>query len=377
MFGFRWTSPQGITATLGCLIALIAPVTVAAAPVTLTVFEWDGYIAPFAEDFSKFAKTQGMDVALTFLQKDGKEHVITSKDDIFQELRNNTVDIVTPTHNYYKDEGNKLLRFLAPIDLSKLSNYSDIAKGLRDSPYATLNGQQHAVPLLGGGYSLAYNVDRVKPAPTSWAALLDPRFKGRTSVVNAQYEANIFVAALLAGAKPADIWSLDRIDSAKVQPTLTAIATNAKVFWDDNPNIDLMAQDLDLITDYGFAVASANAKGQNWAFAQTTEPTTIWFDNISLAPRALETPDKAKAAHLLIDFMISPAIQARIALMYGVVVPNDKAVTAVPADQAGRIRSANTSFLQPDLLWQPLDRRTRNGYELMWSDALKASGHKK
>lgn len=368
------TSMNGRGLGLVAAAALTAAVTAGTAhAVDLTVYEWEGYVSPFAEEFRAYAATKGVDVRLVFpVGKDGKPEFITSADDIFQKVRSNGADVVTPTHNYYKDSGSKLLKILAPIDLTQVPNYNGVIDNLRLADYATEDGRRFAVPLLGGGYSLAYNADRVKDAPTSWTALMDPRFKGRTTVTGAQYEANVYVAAILSGIAPSKVYQWESIDAETVGGILARIAANTRVLWDTNPDVDLMDKDLDLITDYGFGVAMANAKGQNWRFARTVEPTTVWLDNLSLTPTALETPDKARAAHLLLDFMLSPPIQARLAEMYGVVVPVPAAVDALPPEKRAGVRVGTNDFYRPDLLWQPLDRRTRNGFKLMWD---KATGH--
>jgi len=42
---------------------------------------------------------------------------------------------------------------------------------------------------------------------------------------------------------------------------------------------------------------------------------------------------------------------------------------AAPADQRKQIRLGTDSFYRADLLWQPLDERTRNGFKLLWNEA--------
>lgn len=340
--------------------------------IQLRVFEWEGYISPFADDFAVYAKSKGVDAKLIFMTgADNKPSYITSPDDIFQAVRGEKCDIVTPTHNYYKDSNARLMQTLAPINIAEVANFSAVVDNLRAADYAQADGKHYAVPLLGGGYSLAYNADRVKEPPTSWKALVDPRFKNRTSITGAQYEANVYVAALLSGVKPADIYAWDNVNPEAVGGWLRQMAANARVYWDANPDIELMANDLDLITDYGFGVAFANAKGQNWKFANPKEPTTVWLDNISLTPSAIASPEKAKAAHLLLDFMLSPEIQARLAQMYGVVVPNPKALDHVPANQREKVRIGSNEFYKAELLWRPLDKRTRNGFKTLWDEAAK------
>jgi len=350
---------------------ILGSISVQAAPVTLRVFEWEGYIAPFAADFEAYAKAQGVDVTLNFVKDEkGNEKFITDADDIYQVVREDGCDVVTPTNNYFKDSGGRLLKVLAPIDIKQIPHFGDLVSNLRTATYADEDDKKYAVPLLGGGYSLAYNADRVKEAPKSWSILLDPTAHGHTSITNSQYEANIYVAAILTGTNPADIYSWDNINKDKIAEVLGRMTENVKAYWDSNPDINLMATDLDYITDYGFGVAFANQKGQHWRFASPVEPTTVWQDNISLTPTALDSPEKTRAAYLLLNFMISPEIQARIGQMYGVVVPNPKALEKVAVDQRDQVRVATDAFFKPDLIWQPLDKRTRGGFKTLWDTAV-------
>lgn len=364
------TALSGAATVLALMVNAASPSH--AEQIELRVFEWEGYISPFADDFASYAKSKGVEAKLVFMVgADGKPAYITSADDIFQAVRGEKCDIVTPTHNYYKDSNARLMQTLAPINTAEVANFGAVVDNLRAADYAEAEGKRYAVPLLGGGYSLAYNADRVKEAPMSWKALVDPRFKNRTSITGAQYEANVYVAALLSGVKPADVYAWDSVNPETLGGWLRQMAGNARVFWDANPDIDLMANELDLITDYGFGVAFANAKGQNWKFANPAEPTTVWLDNISLTPSAVATPAKSKAAHLLLDFMLSPEIQARLAQMYGVVVPNPKALDHIPAEQRDKVRVGSNDFYKAELLWRPLDKRTRNGFKGLWDEAAK------
>lgn len=74
------------------------------------------------------------------------------------------------------------------------------------------------------------------------------------------------------------------------------------------------------------------------------------------------------------DFMASPSIQARIAELYGVVVPNPKAIDFVKPENRASVRIGTDDFYRPELLWQPLAKRTRGGYQQLWAAALKAAG---
>lgn len=364
----------GKTALVLAAAVFLSSTAVPASAVTLKVFEWEGYVLPLAEDFAAYAKSQGMDVKLEGLtDASGKPRFILTADDLYQTTRRGEADIVTPTHNYFKDSQGKLMKLLAPVDLAQVPNFKEIVPSLQKATYAEDNGKLLAVPLLAGGYLLAYNADRVKTPPTSWKVLADPAFKGRTSITGTQFEANIFAAGILAGVSPEKVYRFDTIEMDKTEPLLKAMLANKPVFWDYVPDVERMGKDIDIITDYGFSVFAANAAGQNWKFAETTEPSTIWIDNVSITAKAAEDPEKLKAAHLLLNYLLSAETQGKIALTFGTFIPNPKAADTVAAAERSKVRVPSADYFKPELLWQPLDDRTRNGFKQIWERSLKAA----
>lgn len=359
---------------MGAICALFAN-TLHAQAVELKIFEWEGYISTYSEKFEAFAKSQGKDIRLSLLKKpDGSVYYISSADEIFKEARQGSVDIVTPTHNYYRGDQEKLLKIMAPLDTAQLRHWPDLPKEITGLGYAALHDKVHAAPLLGGSYGLAYNATRIKTPPASWSVLLDPAVAGRISVTSAQFEANVFVAAIMSGHSYADLYDADKLDRKKIQPLLNRMAANSKAFWETNPDPALMAESIDYITDYWFGVAIANAQGQNWVLAQPQEGETLWIDNISIAGHVVHDPSKYAAAHLLIDFMLSPEIQADISKRFGSVTMNPNAAKHMTPDEAKRYRVGDATFFRADRMWQPMPSRTRNLYRAMWSEALSQAG---
>lgn len=350
--------------SLSLLTALFATTAQA---VTLTVYEWEGYISTFKEDFEKYAKTQGKDITVEFLKDDsGDVKYISNADDIFEALRSKNVDIVTPTHNYYKGENGRLFRLLKPLNTSKLSHYPNVLSSLREAGFAKQDGKSYALPLLGGAYGLAYNADKVD-APNSWNALKDNTKK--TSITNGQIEANVYVAALLAGAKPADVYRIDKINVAETTNNLKEIVQNTAVFWDGMADPNEMTN-LDYVTSYGFGVAAANKAGQNWKYAKLKEGQTVWLDNISIAA-TVEGSEKEEAAYMLLDYMVSPDTQKRILEEFGSVIVNQDVKKMVSDEVAQQYSVGDSSFFKEEYFWQPLDKRTVNGYKNMWQKVQK------
>ena len=91
-------------------------------------------------------------------------------------------------------------KLIAPMDVAKVHNASNITPGIDWKKRCTVNGQVWAVPYNWGTQPLMYNTEVVKPKPTSWAALWDPAYAGK---INLPDDAGITfpMVALYAGAQ--------------------------------------------------------------------------------------------------------------------------------------------------------------------------------
>ncbi|MCR6631872.1 MAG: extracellular solute-binding protein [Magnetospirillum sp.] len=362
-----------VTGIFSAVIALLLSGTASA--VELRVLEWEGYISTFKTDFEQYAKSKGKDVTLVFPKRpDGTTRYITSADDIFTDLRNGATDIVTPTNNYYRGENAKLIQLLQPVDAAKLGNLGSVYPRLRDAAFfRNDDGSVYGVPLLGGSYALAYNAGKGVKSP-NWADLLTPAAKGKFMVTSDQFEANVYQMALLSGVKPADIYDIDRYSEAQrtqVAAHLKTLVANSAGFWGGMPYPKDM-KGLDYVTDYWFGVAAANKEGQNWRIAKSAEKVTVWMDTLAISRAVGKDPAKLDAAYLLLDYMISPDVQARIHKEFGSVAINAQAAKLLPPEMAAGLPGED--FFAEEYFWQPLTPRTRNAFKIMWDNAVKAAG---
>jgi len=336
--------------------------SVSASAVTLNVLEWEGYISTHADDFTVYAKEQGMDIKLNIIKP-----YISTPEHIFNQMRSKKADVTTPTHNYFKMDNSKLLQVLQPLDYSKLSNYAQLLGSLRSANYDQGKKGKYSVPLLGGSYGLAYNADKTT-APSSWNALWDPKYKGKFSVTDDQFEANIYITLLVLGYPPETFYDIakSKLDRPKVQKKLNELSANASSFWGGNPSVDNM-KNLELVTDYWFGVAAANAQGQNWKLVNPQEGQTVWLDTMSIGKHV--SGEKLKAAYLLLDFMISDITQKKIFELYGSIIVNAQTAKLLDPAVAKAGRVGDESFFVEKFFWKPLNARTRNLYKNMWKKA--------
>ena len=81
-----------------------------------------------------------------------------------------------------------------PVNVDLVPNYETIFDDLKDQPYNTFDGSHYGIPHGRGANLLMWNTDDVKPAPTSWDVILDPKkaakYKGKISA----YDDPIYIA---------------------------------------------------------------------------------------------------------------------------------------------------------------------------------------
>jgi spermidine/putrescine transport system substrate-binding protein len=136
---------------------------------SLTVLEWSGYDdAKFWPDFKE--KYTKVTLNWEFGQSDA---------DIYGKMKaGSQADLFHPYTGwlqFYVDEG-----MAEEIDTSRLSNWDKVPDDFK--AIGQINGKQYFVPWDWGFTSILYRTDKVKQPIDSWAALLDPQYKGRISM---------------------------------------------------------------------------------------------------------------------------------------------------------------------------------------------------
>ena len=174
--------------------ALAAPALLRAAPATaagmLGITAYDGFVPPaFRQQFEaetgirvriRVAASQAPELSLLVAERD---HPLT--------------DICTVT-------GNRLRQFadagiIEPLDRARLRNWDRIDPLYGDAGWNRIEGAVMGVPLVVGANVLVFDTAEVTPAPDSWGAMFDPKYKGRVT-----YDIEDFLqcAMLLQGADP-------------------------------------------------------------------------------------------------------------------------------------------------------------------------------
>ncbi len=135
----------------------------------LTVLDWSGYDTP---DFWIDFKNTYPKVAVNF-------EFGSSDADIFSKMKaGDQADLFHPYTGWlqlYVDQG-----LVQEIDTSKLTNWSKVPDNFKK--IGQINGKQYFIPWDWGFTSILYRTDKIPNGVDSWAALMDPQYKGHISM---------------------------------------------------------------------------------------------------------------------------------------------------------------------------------------------------
>lgn len=142
---------------------------------------WGGYIEPA---WSK-----------PFEQKTGckvNNKVAGTSDEMVQLMRTGQYDGVSASGNASARlvEGGDV----SPVNVDLVPNYKTIFSDLKDQPYNTFDGTPYGIPHGRGANLLMWNDDDVKPAPTSWSVILDPKEAAKHKGTISAYDDPIYIA---------------------------------------------------------------------------------------------------------------------------------------------------------------------------------------
>lgn len=147
----------------------------------LSLVAWAGYVEP--EWVKPFESKTGCKVS---------SKVAGTSDEMVQLMRTGQYDGVSASGNASArlvDGGD-----VDPVNVDLVPNYKTIFSDLKDQPYNTFDGVNYGIPHGRGANLLMWNTDEVKPAPTSWDVILDPKKATQHRGQISAYDDPIYIA---------------------------------------------------------------------------------------------------------------------------------------------------------------------------------------
>lgn len=261
----------------------------------IVLYNWSNYIDP--DVLGEFTKETGISVV---------EEIYDSNETLRAKLLAGAdgYDVIVPSGVMVST----LIRegLIDKIDLSKIPNLKHLDpffRGLYFDPK-----DEYSVPYLWGSTGIGYRKDLVAPAPDSWAALFDPKliakYKGKLSVLDDPRE-TVSAALQYLG------YSINSTDPMEIDAAVKVLLLQKPFLsrYDSEVYNDfLVAGDTLVAHGWSGTLNKAIQKNPNIAYVVPKEGGIMGVDCLTI-PKSSKNKE---AAYKLIDFIMRPAINARI-----------------------------------------------------------------
>jgi putative spermidine/putrescine transport system substrate-binding protein len=318
----------------------------------LNLIEWPGYV----ED--KWVKPFEKQTGCTVKKKDAG-----TSDEMVQLMRTGQYDGVSAS-------GNATARLVAggdvaPVNVDLVPNYKTVFDDIKDQPYNTFDGVHYGIPHGRGANLLMWNSNTVKPAPTSWGSILDPKqaakYKGQISA----YDDPIYIAdaAVYLKAHQPDLgidnpYELDQDQFNAAVDLLKQQQPYVGEYWSSaTKQISSFTNGDDAIgTTWQYQYFALKADKQPVATIPggsqgflPTEGATGWSDTWMISSQAAHP----NCMYMWMNYVISPKANAEIAEYFGEAPAQSKACdqTSDPSF-CSKYHAADPGFWKRVYYWQ-------------------------
>jgi putative spermidine/putrescine transport system substrate-binding protein len=281
----------------------------------VNLISWAGYVEP---EWSK-----------PFEQKTGckvNDKVAGTSDEMVQLMRSGEYDGVSAS-------GNATARLVdggdvAPVNVSLVPNYKTIFSDLKDQPYNTFDGTHYGIPHGRGANLLMWNPNDVKPAPTSWNVVLDPklaaRYKGKISAYDDPIyiaDAAVYLKAHRPGLGIENPYELNEEQFQAAVQLLKEQRANVGEYWSEaTKQISAFANgDSTVGTTWQYQYFALKGEGAPVAASPASqgflpsEGATGWSDTWMISSQAKHP----NCMYMWMNWIVEPKVNAEVAEFFG------------------------------------------------------------
>ena len=253
-----------------------------------------------------------------------------------------------------------------PVNPDLIPGYSDFIEALKSPPHNTVDGVHYGISLQWGPNTLLYDTTKVKPAPTSWGALYDPKYKGKITVPDNPIQ--IADAALYLSTTEPDLGIEDpyELNQEQFDAAVNLLKEQkplVKKYW------ALASDEIDLFKN-GDAII-----GASWPYQTNTliadkvpvkdtipkEGATGWADTWMLSSKSKHP----NCAYLWMKHVSTPRVQAQQAIYFGETPANTKACAVMDQLSKGSCKQyhadAPASYFNQIKFWKTPTSNCGNG----------------
>jgi spermidine/putrescine transport system permease protein len=279
----------------------------------LHLYIWSNYIAP--ETLARFERRLGVRVIVDLF--DTNEALLAKL-----EAGNVAYDVICPS-NYVVESLVRQGR-LHPLDRSALPHLANVDPRFLDRPFDP--GNRYSVPYLWGTCGIGYNRRRAGEVD-SWAALWDPRFRGRILMVDDPRE-TLGAALLWRGVS---LNTTDPVALRAAQRLLLEQKPLVRTYDSGNYDDVLLSGDVWLAQGWSGQFAKVMDQDPDLAYSIPKEGVSLFIDALAV-PAGAPHPE---LAHAFIDFTLEAETAAEICRTMRYSTPNRAALPLLPAKIRG------------------------------------------
>ena len=321
----------------------------------LNFMVWEGYTDTL---FTKpFEEACGVKVNATYMG---------SSDDLVAKLRAGgaeTIDLISPS----SDAATAIIDagLAGPLDLKRVPSYGDLSEGFRSLKVAKKDTLVYGVPWAFGPNPLIFDTTKISPAPDSWGALWDKKYRGKLSLQDDI--ATLYMVAQYLGMDdpndPTKLYNLSDEDLAKVKAKMLELRPNVRKYWVTAGDMTQLFQSGEIVAGEGWPLMTNVLRQASYPAGETIpkEGTTAWADHWVLTQGA----KNLDAAYAWLEYSAQPFTQKLLYDVTAYIVANPGAKGYMSAEQAGSQRDisdygTNVNFWQ----WSP----RREKYQEIWNE---------
>lgn len=264
--------------------------TLAAEEPKLNFYNWDTYIGDTI--LGDFKDASGISVTMD---------LFADNDELFAKLKegNPGYDVIVPTNDYAE----RMIQagMIVPLDHSLLPNFKNLDPAFQDAAFDP--GRKYTMPYMWGTIGIGYRKSKVAEPPTSWKVVFDSdQYSGRIALLS---EATTMIGLALKYLGHS-YNSTDPAEIAAAEALLIKQKPHIKTFAEDNGQDLLLAEEVDLCTEWNGDMLQVIAEDDDLAYLVPDEGGYLWQDTLAI-PTGAPHPMNA---HAFLDFLMIPEVAA-------------------------------------------------------------------
>ncbi len=327
---------------------------------SLSLLVWEGYADP--SFVHAFEESHNCKISASYMG---------SSDELVAKLRGGSAsnyDVISPSSDVATMIASSNLA--APLDLTKLSSYSQLSERLRSLPLVRVNGNVYGVPFTWGPNPLLYDTTAFSKPPESWAALWDSKWKGKVSVWDEL--STMYMAAQLLGydkPDPSHLYNLSDAELESVKRKLLELKPNVRKIWTTGGELTNLFENHEIVAAMGWPLMTNQLRKVNFPIAELIpkENTTGWIDHLMITA-ASQNKDLATE---FLEYMIEATTQKSVADVTGYDPANPQAGQLMTDDQRKSLHLDHVDeYMTRIYFWQNVPRRGK--YNEIWNEVKAA-----